>query len=307
MIGFDRPVPTNGYAWWYVDGLSDDGRHGITLIAFIGSVFSPYYAAARRRGPADPRHFAALNVALYGDVRRWTMTERGRTQLNTESARLGVGASSLSWGDSALDFAVDEVTMPLPSRVRGTVRVIPAALTRHVHPLDGAGRHRWRPLAPRARIEVMLTQPALRWQGTGYLDSNDGDAPLEDDFRRWTWSRNSQRDGSTTVLYDVERRDGRATSLALRIDARGDAEAIAAPPTWRLQRTGWRIDRTTRSDGAAAVLRTLEDAPFYARSLLATTLRGEPVVAMHESLDLDRFRSRWVQLLLPFRMPRRAR
>jgi len=26
---------------------------------------------------------------------------------------------------------------------------------------------------------------------------------------------------------------------------------------------------------------------------------------MHESLDLDRFRSRWVQSLLPFRMPRR--
>ncbi len=33
-----------GYAWWYVDALSDDGRHGLTLIAFIGSVFSPYYA-----------------------------------------------------------------------------------------------------------------------------------------------------------------------------------------------------------------------------------------------------------------------
>jgi carotenoid 1,2-hydratase len=30
-------------------------------------------------------------------------------------------------------------------------------------------------------------------------------------------------------------------------------------------------------------------------------------VAMHESLSLDRFRSAWVQLLLPFRMPRIAR
>jgi carotenoid 1,2-hydratase len=28
---------------------------------------------------------------------------------------------------------------------------------------------------------------------------------------------------------------------------------------------------------------------------------------VHESLDLDRFAQRWVQLLLPFRMPRRAR
>ena len=44
----------DGYVWWYVDALSDDGRHGLTLIAFIGSVFSPYYALARRRGAGDP-------------------------------------------------------------------------------------------------------------------------------------------------------------------------------------------------------------------------------------------------------------
>ena len=52
-----RPVPHGGYAWWYVDALSDDGRHGLTIIAFVGSVFSPYYAlraAARRRRPARP-------------------------------------------------------------------------------------------------------------------------------------------------------------------------------------------------------------------------------------------------------------
>ena len=47
---FDAAVPPGGYAWWYVDALSDDGRHGLTIIAFIGSVFSPYYACARRRG-----------------------------------------------------------------------------------------------------------------------------------------------------------------------------------------------------------------------------------------------------------------
>jgi carotenoid 1,2-hydratase len=72
-----RPVPHGGYAWWYVDGLSDDGRHGITLIAFIGSVFSPYYAWARRRGGGDPEHHCALNVALYGaGGKRWALTER---------------------------------------------------------------------------------------------------------------------------------------------------------------------------------------------------------------------------------------
>ncbi|MEO0034874.1 MAG: hydroxyneurosporene dehydrogenase CrtC, partial [Pseudomonadota bacterium] len=45
---FDLPVPASGYAWWYIDAISDDGRHALTLIFFLGSVFSPYYAWARR-------------------------------------------------------------------------------------------------------------------------------------------------------------------------------------------------------------------------------------------------------------------
>ena len=51
---------------------------------------------------------------------------------------------------------------------------------------------------------------------------------------------------------------------------------------------------------------TLEDAPFYARSVIATRLRGEDVTAVHESLSLDRFRAPWVQAMLPFRIPRRC-
>ncbi len=54
-------------------------------------------------------------------------------------------------------------------------------------------------------------------------------------------------------------------------------------------------------------MRTLEDAPFYARSLVRPALLGERVAAVHESLSLDRFRTGWVQMLLPFRMPRRSR
>jgi carotenoid 1,2-hydratase len=41
--------------------------------------------------------------------------------------------------------------------------------------------------------------------------------------------------------------------------------------------------------------------------VLSSRLLGEEVNAVHESLSLDRFRTRWVQTLLPFRMPRRAR
>jgi carotenoid 1,2-hydratase len=50
----------------------------------------------------------------------------------------------------------------------------------------------------------------------------------------------------------------------------------------------------------------LEDAPFYARSVVAARLFGEPVLSFHESLALDRFANPWVRLMLPFRVPRRA-
>ncbi len=76
---FDEVVPPNGYRWWYIDALSADARHGLTIIGFVGSVFSPYYAWARRKGPADAGNHCAINVALYGDAgHRWSMTERGR-------------------------------------------------------------------------------------------------------------------------------------------------------------------------------------------------------------------------------------
>ena len=53
-LSFDQPVAPGGYAWWYVDALSDDGRHGLTIIAFVGSVFSPYYAWSGATRSAQP-------------------------------------------------------------------------------------------------------------------------------------------------------------------------------------------------------------------------------------------------------------
>ena len=72
-LGFTADVPDNGYRWWYLDAFSPDHRFGLTIIAFIGSVFSPYYAWA---GRADPENHLCLNVCLYGPKARWAMTER---------------------------------------------------------------------------------------------------------------------------------------------------------------------------------------------------------------------------------------
>jgi len=276
-------------------------------------VFSPYYRLAHARGRGDANNHVALNVALYGqDARRWAMTERGRGQLQRSAHELAIGPSRVHWDGQSVRIDIDELGMPLPRRVRGQVRVHPHGLCNFVAPLDANARHRWGPIAPCARIEVDLDQPGLHWRGHAYLDSNEGDEPVDRAFREWDWSRALLADGSTAVVYDVrERGAGAATSprlIAQRFATDGRSEAFAPPPRHTLPRSAWRIERATRGDAGtpARVLHTLEDTPFYARSLVSCGLLGERVTAMHESLNVPRLVSLPVQCMLPCRMPRRA-
>jgi carotenoid 1,2-hydratase len=306
VLGFTRDVPPDGYAWWYVDALSDDRRHGLTVIAFIGSVFSPYYARARKRGPTDPARHCAINVVLSGPRDRWAMTERGPSALVRSPDRFAVGPSAVAWDGTALTITVDEVTVPVPRRLRGTIRLLPQAVTPGPFTLDAAGRHRWWPIAPRSRVEVRLTSPSLAWDGEGYFDTNNGDEPLEAAFSDWDWARAPAGEGAA-ILYDVRRRDGTDRSIAVRIDGTGAVTPFEAPPRAPLAPARWwRMPRATRSDPGSSprVVATMVDAPFYARSVVETRLLGAPATAVHESLSLDRFVRPWVQALLPFRMPR---
>ena len=304
---FSRIVPPNGYAWWYVDALSDDGKNGVTIIAFIGSVFSPYYAFARRKGPADPLNHCAINVAVYAKGgNRWAMTERPRDAVSRTANLFTVGPSHLSWDGNSLTIRIDETSVPIPRRLRGTIRVVPSAITQQAFTLNESGNHRWWPIAPCARVQVALDQPHLRWQGDGYLDMNQGDAPLESGFTDWQWSRGATRDG-TIILYEALRRDGSRIDLAMTFDQQGRMQTFEPPPLHTLKRTGWRVGRAVRSEQTARIFKTLEDAPFYARSVVSARLLGEPVTFMHESLSLDRFKMPIVQAMLPFRMPRARR
>jgi carotenoid 1,2-hydratase len=281
----------------------------LTFIAFVGSVFSPYYAWARRLGNAEPLNHCAVNLALYGPrSSRWAMTERGARQVSREQTQLSIGPSAVCWTGDALQIEINEICAPLPMRLRGSIRLFPSALSQRTFPLDAAGLHRWAPIAPRARIEVRLSHPALKWTGTGYFDSNSGAAALEDSFESWTWSRASLPD-RTVVLYDFKARECALRSMALQFDRNGEIREMEAPPQVSLPSTRWRVPRQTRADAGSAVgvVKILEDGPFYSRSQLDTSLLGTRAAAIHESLSLDRFRSRWVQCLLPFRMPRITR
>ncbi len=232
------------------------------------------------------------------------MTERGESAIQRGTDFLAIGPSALTWDGSGLTVQIQEVAMPMPKRVRGTVRLHLSAVETRTLALDAGGRHRWRPIAPCARVEVALQNPDLSWSGSAYFDTNNGDRPLEDDFVRWDWSR-ARVPGGTAVLYDVVRRDG-PLRLAMRYDDAGGVADVPAPPAVTLPRTAWRIPRRIGCDTGRTptVTKTLEDTPFYSRSVVAADILGGPVAAMHESLLLDRFRAPWVQAMLPFRMPR---
>jgi carotenoid 1,2-hydratase len=201
---------------------------------------------------------------------------------------------------------IEEVGAPIPRRIRGTVRVHPTALTGARFTLDQAGRHRWSPIAPASRVEVSLQQPGLTWSGPGYLDTNDGDRPLEADFRQWDWCR-APHNGGAAILYNAERIEGGEQSLALQVDENGNVHPFEAPPRAAMAPTLWRVPRHTRAEPGSAprVMKTLTDSPFYARSVIETRLLGQTLTAVHESLDMARFTAPWVQAMLPFRVPRR--
>lgn len=236
------------------------------------------------------------------------MTERGRSQLQRSAHTLQIGPSRLHWDGQALVVDIDEMAVPWPQRVRGQVRLHPQALSRFVTPLDAAGRHRWGPIAARARVEVELQSPGLRWQGGAYFDSNEGDEPIDRPFSTWDWARAPLADGATAVVYDVRPKTGPDRVIAQRFAADGSSEPFEAPPRHALPASAWRVARHMRSavGQPARLLQTLEDTPFYVRSTLQAELLGQNVTALHESLSLPRVVSWPVRLMLPFRMPRRS-
>ncbi|EYF03789.1 hydroxyneurosporene dehydrogenase [Chondromyces apiculatus] len=303
--------------------MSDDGRHAVTIIALLGSVFSPYYVAARGRDAGEPLDHCAMNVALYGPGRsQWALTERRKHTIERGPDALVIGPSVMEWRDGDLLVSFDETTSHFPSllqnRLRGQVRLmLRSAPPAPIH-LDAAGRHTWAPIAPIARAEVTLSHPQLRFSGSAYLDSNAGEEPLEAGFTGWNWARAAPgtHDGSgrtrsteraeVSVSYGVTRRDGSHMLVARAFDTQGESREISARSTRPFGRTGWGLSRTLAVDPGTAprLVRTLEDTPFYARSLAEASLGGQQGIVVHEQLSLERFAQPWVRLLIPFRMRR---
>jgi carotenoid 1,2-hydratase len=283
----------------------------------VGSVFSPTYFRARARELSpEPTRFCAINVALYREGgTRWAFTEHPHQRVRRSRDAFELGGSRLAWEGDALVIHVDERSAGMGLPLRGTVRLRPRHCFDHPLALDPHGRHGWWAVAPRADIEVEMERPGFRFRGSGYHDTNFGREPLERGFSTWDWSRAELAEG-TAVLYDARTpkmsdpeaaaKDSPACEHGLLFRDDGRVEALPAPVRHRLPRSGWGIERATRADVGEPprLRRTLEDTPFYARSLLETTLAGQRVTAVHESISLRRFEHPLVQLMLPFRIRR---
>jgi carotenoid 1,2-hydratase len=238
------------------------------------------------------------------------MTERGAGDTAQARDALNIGPSAMRWERDRLIIEIEErdirLGIPWRRRVKGRIVLHPESLNGRSFKLDSAGRHNWQAIAPRARIEVTMDEPAIAWQGSAYLDSNHGSEPIEDGFQSWHWSR-AHLGQEVAVLYEGQRRDGSHFGSALRFDASGTPHEDELPLVAPLPRTWWAMERRTRADrGCASIVKTWEDSPFYARSAVASRLWGEPVVAVQESISLDRLVNPAVQFMLPYKMPREA-
>jgi carotenoid 1,2-hydratase len=313
--GFDVDLPSGGYAWWYVDAQSDCGRYAITTIAFIGSVFSPWYTGAVRDGQRpDPRAHVALNVAIYrldGGSPTWIMSEHDGRAAPKSADVLTIGASTVTRSGDGLTLEFEDRTSPFPRlisrQLRGTVRVRSRS-AQGCAPvsLDDGGRHRWWPVSPRAHVEVDVPSLGLRFAGAGYHDVNQGTEPLSSAFGTWSWGRWHLR-SRTVIAYDAFERNGRAHERLLVMDE--DGRSVDPPNAFgrsTVGRSRWWLPVGTPHDAGTRpdLTRRLEDAPFYARSLVTTTLFGERSVGVAETLDLHRFDRTLVQRMLPYRSRR---
>jgi carotenoid 1,2-hydratase len=234
------------------------------------------------------------------------MTERPKRKLSRDKTHLTIGPSRLEWCGDHLLISVDEISVPLPRRVRGTIRLYPSAPTQAVFALDDQAAHHWWPISPMGRVVVDMTDPDLSWTGQAYFDSNAGSRPLESSFSDWDWSRSTNGSG-VRILYDVRGSNPSDTkSLALFVQPTGALEQRPVPNRQSMKSGLWGVRRSTLADDDthAEITRALEDTPFYTRSMIYSMIDGQSVESMHESLSLARFDTGWVQTLLPFRMPR---
>lgn len=272
----------------------------------LGNVFSPNYARARRTGKKiDPLDYSGMNVAVYSKRgNAWSLTERDRSQVHRTERSLYIGPNYMGWRGDSLEVVIEERCAPFGQKIRGKIVFTPSGVLRNSVILDSNARHFWRPIAPFGKVRVEIESLGLSFEGSGYFDCNWGKEPLEEGFSHWSWSRAALSDSQTLVAYDVTEASGQTRRYSRVLSSDGTTTIAAGPIFHDGPRTIWGLPRRVRADPGAELrlIRSLENGPFYARSLFKTKVLGQKALVMHESVDCRRLVRPWVRFLTPFRM-----
>ncbi len=297
MNRFELPSGPGSYRWYYLD--LSAGDFTAVVIFMVGSIFSPRYSSAHRRG-GEPQEHAAVNFALYekGTRWQWVLSEYQKVELNDAGRSLRIGGSSMTYTrDGRLLVELVDKT-PLwgkPAEVR--VELTPEGPGHSPLRLVEGMEHWWRPIAPRAHAKLELPRHGLKLEGRGYHDGNHGQVPLGSDLRGWDWVRTHAQD-ATTITYrpwhpePVEQR----RAWQVRVDARAIEVSQSAPSPAPSTRTVWGLRVPSRLAAEQAPV-LLESSPFYAR--LESAADGRHSLA--EVADFRRFHSPWVRWMAGLR------
>lgn len=292
-----------GYEWWYFDALSDDGRHALTCIWFLGNPFSPYYRRAALGQAADPFRHNGLFFALYqeGQLHAYHFTRFPAAQILAGEAL----PLDFRFGDNCLTTTPTGWHLSL-SDENANRRRLEAALTFAAPPpvpiaesqneAEAAApesSHWWLPAAPVCRVSGRIALRAahnpgaeeIMFRGTGYHDHNWGRLPFAAEIRDWYWARAALNGERAAILYHVRPRHGaKAVSHFLLFEQGRIVQHDPAPRVslFRPAVNAFGTLYATRLEVVSSECSVrfefgarLDSAPFYVRALCAATMSGD--------------------------------
>ncbi|MDY7232800.1 carotenoid 1,2-hydratase [Hyalangium rubrum] len=291
------PLPSGPgtYRWYYADVTAGD--YSAVFIFMVGSLFSPRYSVAARRGGLPQEH-CAVNFALYhkGVRRRWVLTEYPVVELGSPR-RLRIGNSALSYEEGRVRMVVEERTAPWGRPVLASLELEPLTPMGEEVQLVPGLPHWWQPMAPRSRARLEVATEGLFAEGLGYHDTNHGEELLGERLPGWHWARTH---GERETVVDYVLPEGVAP-VRVTAGPRGVlCERSAGLERTPTELTGWglRVPRQLRTGNTVVgAPRFLESSPFYAR----VEARQDGWDTLGEVADFRRFHSPLIRWMAHFR------
>lgn len=280
------PQAPGAYRWFYAD-VSAQGWSAV-FIFMLGSLFSPRYSVAARRG-GSPLSYSAVNFALYhrGERQCWVLSEYPLAAVQGQRV-LRIGGSRLVYArNGTVRMEVGERTAPWGRRVQARLELRPLTPSGPEVELVPGLPHYWQALAPRSHARLEVPSAGVAVEGLGYHDGNHGEELLGERLERWSWYRTHGPEDTVVDYVPEGARPVRvvASAAGTRCE-RQEGAAWQAP----LRRTGWGLQ-------VPQPMRLLESSPFYAR----VEARSGERETLGEVADFRRFHSPFIRWMAHFR------